>query len=150
MWIFQRLCTTIPLSSLKISYLYTIPCGFYESPNEHNRMCELCMFSQIRSQMWYCTSSVSRYTHWYQCIYLVRTFHKSFKLFDGKMKLLHSIYSHHQLYINCGFNLKLTFILMTYWSLLLVIKNSSRQLKDIRKEFGWVFNTLYSILYKEH
>ena len=34
--------TTIPLSFLKVSHLNTIPCGFYESPNEQNRMCE-CM-----------------------------------------------------------------------------------------------------------
>ena len=43
--------TTIPLSTLKVSYLYIIPCGFYESPNEQNRMCELCTFSQIQSQI---------------------------------------------------------------------------------------------------
>ena len=36
-----------------------------------------------------------RYMHWYQFIYFVKAFHKSLKLFDGKMKLLHSIYSHH-------------------------------------------------------
>ena len=28
--------TTIPLSFLKVSHLNTIPCGFYESPNEQN------------------------------------------------------------------------------------------------------------------
>ena len=43
--------TTIPLSFLKVSHLYTIPCSFYESPNEQNRMCELCTFSQIRSHL---------------------------------------------------------------------------------------------------
>ena len=36
-------------------------------------------------------------------IYLVKAFHKSLKLFDGKMKLLRSIYSHHQLNIDYGF-----------------------------------------------
>ena len=35
--------------------------------------------------------------------YLVKTFHESFKLFDVKMKLLRSIYSHHQLNIDFGF-----------------------------------------------
>ena len=55
----------------------------------------------IKILMWYCTGSgmLTRYTHWYQCIYLVKTFHKSLKLFDDKMKLLHSIYSRHQLNI---------------------------------------------------
>ena len=45
--------TIVPLSSLKVSKLYTIPCGFYESPNAQNWMCELCMFSQIQSQLVY-------------------------------------------------------------------------------------------------
>ena len=43
--------TTIPLSFLKVSHLNTIPCGFYKSPHEQNRMCELCTFSQIRSHI---------------------------------------------------------------------------------------------------
>ena len=43
--------TTIPLSFLKVSHLNTIPCGFYESPNEQNQICELCTFSQIRSHI---------------------------------------------------------------------------------------------------
>ena len=43
--------TTIPLSFLKVSQLNTIRCGFYESPNEQNWMCELCTFSQIRSHI---------------------------------------------------------------------------------------------------
>ena len=30
---------TIVISSLKISNLYTIPCGFHRSPNEQNWMC---------------------------------------------------------------------------------------------------------------
>ena len=41
--------TTILISSLKVSNLYAIPCGFYESPNEQNGICELCTFSQIWS-----------------------------------------------------------------------------------------------------
>ena len=45
---FRNCRTTIPLSSLKISTLYTIICDFYASPNAQNRMCELCTFSQIR------------------------------------------------------------------------------------------------------
>ena len=45
--------TTISLSSLKVSYLYTIPYGNYESPNEQNGMRELCMFSQMRSHYIY-------------------------------------------------------------------------------------------------
>ena len=44
-----------------------------------------------------------RYTHRFQCVYLVKTFYKSLKLFDGKIKLLRSIYSHHQLDIDYGF-----------------------------------------------
>ena len=37
----------IPLTFLKDSKLYTIPCGSYRSLNEQNQMCELCTFSQI-------------------------------------------------------------------------------------------------------
>ena len=53
----------------------------------------------------YCTGSgmLMRYAHWYQCVYLVMTFHKFLKLFDGKMKVLHAIYSHYQLDIDYGF-----------------------------------------------
>ena len=43
---------TIPLSSLQISDLYVVPTRFYESLKEQNRMCELCMFSQIRSHIY--------------------------------------------------------------------------------------------------
>ena len=43
--------TTIPLTFLKVSNLYTIPCGFYGPPNEQNWMCELCMFSQIHKTL---------------------------------------------------------------------------------------------------
>ena len=39
---FRDCSTTIPISSLKVSYLYTIPCSFYDSSNEQNWMCELC------------------------------------------------------------------------------------------------------------
>ena len=53
-----------------------------------------------------------RYTQWYQCIYLVKTFHKSLKLFDGKIQ--------HQ--VAMGFNLKFWIILRAYWSPLIVIK----------------------------
>ena len=42
---------TIPLSTLKISKLCDAPSRFYESLNSKNRMCELCTFSQIQSQM---------------------------------------------------------------------------------------------------
>ena len=38
---FRDCSTTIPLSFLKVSNLYTICCGFCGSPNEQNRMCEL-------------------------------------------------------------------------------------------------------------
>ena len=47
----SNLLLPIPLSSLKFSNLYTIPCSFYVSPNEQNQMCELCMFSQIQSHI---------------------------------------------------------------------------------------------------
>ena len=50
--IFRNCRTTIPLSFLKLSTLCTIPYGFYASPNAQNRMCELCTFSQIRSQIY--------------------------------------------------------------------------------------------------
>ena len=47
-----RVCkVTIPLLFLQISDLFTVPTRFYESLNEQNQMCELCMFSQIRSQI---------------------------------------------------------------------------------------------------
>ena len=48
---FRDFRTTIPLSSLKVSNLYTIACDFYGSPNKQNQMCKLCTFSQIRSHM---------------------------------------------------------------------------------------------------
>ena len=47
----SNLPLAIPLSSLKISNLYTIPCSFYVFPNEQNRMCELSIFSQIQSHI---------------------------------------------------------------------------------------------------
>ena len=42
---------TIPLSTLKISKLCDFLSRFYESLNGKNQMCELCTFSQIRSQI---------------------------------------------------------------------------------------------------
>ena len=33
-----------------------------------------------------------RYMHGYQCVYLLKIFHESLELFDGKMELLCSIY----------------------------------------------------------
>ena len=45
---------TIPLSFLEILHLYTAFSRFYESLNEENQMCELCMFSQIQSHIRYC------------------------------------------------------------------------------------------------
>ena len=48
---FSDCSTTIPLLSLKVSYLYTIPCAFYDSPNEQNWVCKLCTFSQIWSHI---------------------------------------------------------------------------------------------------
>ena len=47
---FRAYKTTIPLSFLQILDLYTVSSKFYESLNDKNRMCELCTFSQIRSQ----------------------------------------------------------------------------------------------------
>ena len=41
----------IPLTFLQMSDLYTVPTRFYESLKDKNRMCELCTFSQIRSQL---------------------------------------------------------------------------------------------------
>ena len=49
--IFRKYRATILLSTLKISTLFTIFCGFYASPNAQNRMCELCTFSQIQSHI---------------------------------------------------------------------------------------------------
>ena len=57
---FRDCSATIPLSSLKDSYLYTIPCGFYDSSNEQNWMCELCTFSQIRSHRCLCPQKFPR------------------------------------------------------------------------------------------
>ena len=48
---FRGYRTTIPLSFLQMLDLCIVPSGFYESLNEKNRMCELCTFSQIRSQL---------------------------------------------------------------------------------------------------
>ena len=42
---------TILLPPSKVSNLYAILCGCYGSPNVKNRMCKLCTFSQIRSQL---------------------------------------------------------------------------------------------------
>ena len=56
---------TIPLSFLKVSHLNTIPCGFYESPNEQNWMCELCTFSQIRSHMYLSVTPTSHAIAWF-------------------------------------------------------------------------------------
>ena len=42
---------TIPLSVQQILHLNVFPIMFYESLNVQNRMCELCMFSQIRSHI---------------------------------------------------------------------------------------------------
>ena len=41
----------ISLLCLQVSDLYAVPTRFYESLNEQNQMCELCMFSQIQSQI---------------------------------------------------------------------------------------------------
>ena len=35
---------TVRLSILEVLNLYTIPSGFYGSPNEQNWMCEICTF----------------------------------------------------------------------------------------------------------
>ena len=42
---------SLSLCVLQISDLYAFPVTFYEPVNVQNRMCELCTFSQIRSQM---------------------------------------------------------------------------------------------------
>ena len=39
----------VELLFLKVSNLYTIPCGSYGSPNVQNWMCKLCTLSQILS-----------------------------------------------------------------------------------------------------
>ena len=49
--IFKEAGLIVVLQSLKVSHLSNIPNRFYESPNLKNWMCELCMFSQIRSQI---------------------------------------------------------------------------------------------------
>ena len=48
---FRSYRATIPLSFLQMLDLCIVLSGFYESMNEKNRMCELCTFSQIRSQI---------------------------------------------------------------------------------------------------
>ena len=40
------------LSFLQMSDLYAVSSGLYESLKDKNQMCELCMFSQIRSQIY--------------------------------------------------------------------------------------------------
>ena len=89
-----------------------------------------------------------RYTCWYLCVYLVKTFHKPF---DGKMKLLRSIYSHQQLNIDCGFSFKVEFYLEGLLKPVTSHKNLvADDLRTIGRHFGWVFNILYLILYKEY
>ena len=46
---YRNCSTTIPLSSLKMSYLSNIPCGFCGSSNKQNKMCRQYMLSQIQS-----------------------------------------------------------------------------------------------------
>ena len=48
---FRDYKTAIAVSFLQILNLCIVPSGFYESLNEKNWMCELCMFSQIQSQI---------------------------------------------------------------------------------------------------
>ena len=52
---------------------------------------------------WYCTGSgmLMRYTHQYQCIYLVKTFHKSVKSFDATDKTA-AVYKAHHVDIDYG------------------------------------------------
>ena len=88
--------------------------------------------------------------HWYQCIYLIITFQKSLKLFDIKVKLLHSMYSQHQLNINCGMYFKVQIYLDGL--LMLVTSHKNLVVDNLRtmiRHFGWVFNIPYSIMYKE-
>ena len=61
---FRNCRTTIPLSLLNVSGQYTVPYGFYESPNAQNWMCELCTFSQIRSLMMVDTQPKHAFHSW--------------------------------------------------------------------------------------
>ena len=73
----------IPLAFLKVSYLYTIPCGFYGYPNEQSWMCELCIFSQILSHIR--TEPNYHYTYSSDVLYLTTEFKKNSlqSLFSG-------------------------------------------------------------------
>ena len=57
---FRDFRTTIPLSPLKVSNLYTIVCGFYGSANEQNLMCELCTFAKSSHIYTCCTQILSK------------------------------------------------------------------------------------------
>ena len=68
----------VALQSLKFSHVSIIPNRFYESPKLKNWMCELCMFSQIRShiQLCSCTSAnmltecqLFNLTNAYRCLF---------------------------------------------------------------------------------
>ena len=68
-----------------------------------------------------------------------------------KVKLLHSMYSQHQLNINCGMYFKV----QIYLDGLLMLVTSHKNLvvdnlRTMRRHFGWVFNIPYSIIYKEY
>ena len=65
---FTNCRTTIPLLFLKVSHLNTIPCGFYESPNEQNRMCELCTFSKS-GHIYACIERMCAWVHVSICIH---------------------------------------------------------------------------------
>ena len=55
--IFRDCKAIIPLSSLNVSSLYTIACGFYGSPDEQDWVCELCAFFPESSRILLITQS---------------------------------------------------------------------------------------------
>ena len=61
----------IPLSVQQLSYPNVYPIMFYESLNVQNRMCELCMFSQIRSHIRITYSYVPKFLLSLPCLYIL-------------------------------------------------------------------------------
>ena len=57
---------------------------------------------------------LTRYMHQYQYVYLIKTVHKSLKLFDVMMKLLQVIYIHQQINIVYGFKFRKLYL---FWGL---------------------------------
>ena len=104
--------------------------------------------------MWYIyylgSAMLTWFMHWYQYVYLIKTFHQSHKLLDIKIKLLHSMYSHYLFNINCGVYFEVEIYLDGLLKRVTIHKTLVvNDLKTMGRHFGWILHVLYSILYKE-